>query len=319
MNIYQKMYTDIINLKCSGGNHPKIYKPILILAYFDYCLDNKDLNTSYFSNLICIENFIEYIVLYLRDPKLTEFLSPDIKSDQFAYKNLIHRFREQPLRRIIKDSKDNNFFHNELMIEPKSRKNDDLPRKFGVFIDEEFEYDKMIKVIRDACKKKILNLTSIEIEPNAIEQINSHKNDSTVQNFESLQFENNRIYSHSRTGQSIYRNKMLKKYHNTCAFCSINLPALLIASHAKPWCKSVDLHEKLSENNGLLLCANHDKLFDSGLISYDLNTKQIIFSSKLNDSSIEFHKSSLQKSIDLNFDPQFKKYINYHYEYIFQK
>ena len=42
----------------------------------------------------------------------------------------------------------------------------------------------------------------------------------------------------------------------------------LIASHIKPWskCKS---NQKLDVNNGLLLCPNHDRLFDEGWISFD--------------------------------------------------
>lgn len=49
----------------------------------------------------------------------------------------------------------------------------------------------------------------------------------------------------------------------------------LIASHIKPWAKS-EAKEKLDPDNGLLLCPNHDKLFDSGLISFDDSGKIMI-------------------------------------------
>ena len=54
---------------------------------------------------------------------------------------------------------------------------------------------------------------------------------------------------------------MLKKYHSKCCLCGVDDDALLVASHIKPWAKS-DEHEKLDLDNGLLLCPNHDKLFD---------------------------------------------------------
>ena len=44
--------------------------------------------------------------------------------------------------------------------------------------------------------------------------------------------------------------------------------SMLTASHIKEWAASTDA-EKLDENNGLLLCAHHDALFDKHLITFD--------------------------------------------------
>lgn len=55
----------------------------------------------------------------------------------------------------------------------------------------------------------------------------------------------------------------------------MNNKELLIASHIKPWNKS-DPNEKVNEFNGLLLCPNHDRIFDKGLITFDDNGKIII-------------------------------------------
>jgi predicted restriction endonuclease len=43
---------------------------------------------------------------------------------------------------------------------------------------------------------------------------------------------------------------------------------VLVASHSKKWANSSNA-ERLDPYNGLLLTANVDKLFDSGLISFD--------------------------------------------------
>jgi predicted restriction endonuclease len=50
---------------------------------------------------------------------------------------------------------------------------------------------------------------------------------------------------------------------------------MLIGSHIKRWKDSSDA-EKLDENNGLLLCAHHDALFDKHLISFEDNGDLIV-------------------------------------------
>lgn len=57
--------------------------------------------------------------------------------------------------------------------------------------------------------------------------------------------------------------------------CGLRNERLLIASHIKSWAMSSS-HERLDSRNGLLLCALHDKLFDSGLISFDDNGEIIL-------------------------------------------
>ena len=53
-------------------------------------------------------------------------------------------------------------------------------------------------------------------------------------------------------------------------YVKVSDPKFLIASHIKPWACS-ESGEKLDIDNGLLLCPNHDALFDSGYISFDEN------------------------------------------------
>jgi len=53
------------------------------------------------------------------------------------------------------------------------------------------------------------------------------------------------------------------------------LAAILRASHIKPWAKSSN-HDRLNPDNGLLLAAHVDALFDSGLISFPENGRMIV-------------------------------------------
>jgi hypothetical protein len=107
----------------------------------------------------------------------------------------------------------------------------------------------------------------------------------------------------ARVGQGIFRKKLLTR-SNKCELCGFDYIKLLIASHCKPW-RMCDKFDKLNINNGLLLCPDHDSLFDKGLISFNddgsiilsdiLNSKQYNLLNikgneklKLNDKQVEF-------------------------------
>lgn len=72
----------------------------------------------------------------------------------------------------------------------------------------------------------------------------------------------------ARVGQGYFRDLLINKYSCKCALCNISTKSMLTASHIKEWVSSTDA-EKLDDNNGLLLCAHHDALFDKHLITFD--------------------------------------------------
>jgi putative restriction endonuclease len=65
------------------------------------------------------------------------------------------------------------------------------------------------------------------------------------------------------TAQSIFRKALLKAYNNQCAVCGSTLDFLLEACHIIPWSQTKK-DDRLDVRNGILLCANHHKLFDNG-------------------------------------------------------
>ncbi|WJE53608.1 HNH endonuclease [Bacillus cereus] len=85
----------------------------------------------------------------------------------------------------------------------------------------------------------------------------------------------------SRIGQGKFK-KLLLERECKCALCGVTDPRVLIASHIKPWSESTN-EERLDVNNGLLLCPNHDALFDKHLISFDERGK-IVISETLNET-----------------------------------
>lgn len=92
-----------------------------------------------------------------------------------------------------------------------------------------------------------------------------------IQQVESLpikQTEKERLIK-ARIGQGTFK-KLLIKRECKCALCNVTDPRMLIASHIKPWSISAN-EERLDVHNGLLLCPNHDVLFDKQLISFTMD------------------------------------------------
>ncbi len=118
----------------------------------------------------------------------------------------------------------------------------------------------------------------------------------------------------ARVNQSLYRDMLLKKYKK-CCLCGVAESMVLIASHIKPWSQCT-LEEKVDEHNGLLLCPNHDKVFDRGLITFSKNGN-IMISSELsyNDRIL----LNLREDMKIKISEKSEKYMEYHRQHIFRK
>lgn len=71
-----------------------------------------------------------------------------------------------------------------------------------------------------------------------------------------------------RIGQDLFREGLLDYWEGRCAVLGLAVPALLRASHIKPWADCDRDAERLDVFNGLLLSAHLDAAFDSGLITF---------------------------------------------------
>ena len=79
-----------------------------------------------------------------------------------------------------------------------------------------------------------------------------------------------------RRNQSYFRALVLASYNTKCCITGLDDYRLLIASHIKPWKDSEVENERLSPANGLCLGALHDKAFDRGLITLDVDFRVVI-------------------------------------------
>jgi len=72
----------------------------------------------------------------------------------------------------------------------------------------------------------------------------------------------------ARRGQGTFRSNV-EKVERSCRLTCITNPALLIASHIKPWRSCETPTQRLDGANGLLLTPDADLLFDRGFISFE--------------------------------------------------
>lgn len=112
----------------------------------------------------------------------------------------------------------------------------------------------------------------------------------------------------ARRGQGRFRDDLMTVWERACAVTGLDCPMALKASHVKPWKKS-NGKERLDSNNGLILSANLDALFDGGLISFE-DDGQMRVSSRLSPA----HQVFFGIPAKLRFPPSvaLKRYLQHH-------
>lgn len=117
----------------------------------------------------------------------------------------------------------------------------------------------------------------------------------------------------SRKGQEKFRKLLLTKY-KTCALCGVEASHTR-ASHIKPWASSTD-NERLDIQNGLLLCPNHDYLFDKGLITFK-KTGEILISNTL--SASQQMNFNINQMLRIQMLDEMQQYMAHHRQFIFKQ
>ncbi|WP_068985412.1 HNH endonuclease [Lysinibacillus xylanilyticus] len=116
-----------------------------------------------------------------------------------------------------------------------------------------------------------------------------------------------------RKGQQKYKEVLTPLWNHQCALCGIDLPAMLRASHSKPW-KDSTREERLDAYNGLLLCCNHDALYDKGYIAFDGSGK-IHISERIDEAG--YDKFGIHSKMRVERYEENKKYFKWHKKYVF--
>jgi predicted restriction endonuclease len=127
----------------------------------------------------------------------------------------------------------------------------------------------------------------------------------------------------TRLVQSFFRDAVLSSYEFKCAFCSLDLPELLNASHIIPWSQNVE--RRADPRNGLSLCAIHDRAFDRGLLSVGESFEILLATrARLHSSESRLYLVALLEieSKVLSWPKRFapdSEALAYHREHIFER
>ena len=154
-----------------------------------------------------------------------------------------------------------------------------------------------------------INAVAEDVEDSAY--IESIKNDTEIPETE------RKAIIQSRVGQGTFRKALFEKYQGRCIITGLNHPKLLVASHIKPWAVSSN-RERLSVDNGLLLSATYDRLFDSGLITFDRQGK-IFLSSFIGAENTKRLNLSNDMCFNLRISGNMGEYLDYHNDVLFVK
>lgn len=117
-----------------------------------------------------------------------------------------------------------------------------------------------------------------------------------------------------RLGQQKFREGLLPLWDHKCVLCEIELPALLRASYSKPW-KDGTSSERVDPYNGVLLCCNHDALYENGFIAFD-GQGRLHISSQIAEE--DYEKYSMHSLMKIARTEENKPYFKWHKRHLFK-
>ncbi|MBR3840604.1 MAG: HNH endonuclease [Erysipelotrichales bacterium] len=123
--------------------------------------------------------------------------------------------------------------------------------------------------------------------------------------------------SRTESLQGFYKDNLMQEFKHTCPICGINISYMLIASHIRPFRDCAHLIESSDHSNGIILCKNHDFMFDQGYITFDDNGK-IIISSRL--SRYEYSNYAISEDFvlpEILLSKRRRMFLDYHRKNIF--
>lgn len=142
------------------------------------------------------------------------------------------------------------------------------------------------------------------------------KVETQIINDESLGSTDKEMIVKARIGQGAFRDRLIAKYNGRCIITNLNIPQVLVASHIKPWALCENSAERLSENNGLLLSSTYDRLFDSGLITFNYDGS-IKISSMVSKNNAQILNLNSRNIYDLKNNEIMNGFLDYHHKYVF--
>lgn len=120
-----------------------------------------------------------------------------------------------------------------------------------------------------------------------------------------------------RIGQNVFRQGLLDYWDSRCAITGLAVPALLRASHIKPWADCETDAERLDVYNGLLLAPHLDAAFDCGFITVT-DDGAIVVASELDEAARRLLGIDRPLSVPA-LSERHRAYLPWHRERVFRE
>ncbi|MGT2505604.1 HNH endonuclease [Cupriavidus basilensis] len=160
---------------------------------------------------------------------------------------------------------------------------------FQIHVDWDTDFSCSLDEIRSAGLRQYLDTVTRVVNPQFVyllskklESSGSHSNRERIETEVALELLRDDALSTTerqqliaaRVGQGAFR-AAVQRVESCCRLTQTTDPAMLRASHIKPWRFASNV-ERLDGNNGLLLAPHVDHLFDGGWITFDSTGKLIV-------------------------------------------
>jgi putative restriction endonuclease len=114
----------------------------------------------------------------------------------------------------------------------------------------------------------------------------------------------------ARRGQGLFKQRVMQ-IETRCRITGVDNPNYLLASHCKPWRDSSN-EERLNGENGLLLTASIDHLFDRGFIGFE-DSGNLIISPVAHRPSLQRMGVETERAINVGpFTDGQRDFLNFH-------
>ncbi len=277
---------DIINLKVSDFDEKN-----KILKVSNHCLIPHEISEALlFCKNHSVKNGIDYLIYPILSKRTKKYQSCKSISSLLLEFSRLGEEKKFEVNKIQTSALYENIYLQLLMkeLEPSQNNINRIAKELKVEITTRFKdtFDEWIKWV--LLRKSIDDILA---EAKIIKEIKAYWS-----------------YVEIRIGQSEYREYLIEKYGGKCLMCSVNTNDVLIASHIKEFSQCMG-EEQYDINNGLLLCANHDKLFDRHLISFDVHG-YIMISDSL--SNIDINNLNIDRDFCIDTSLYDEKYMEHH-------
>ncbi len=286
------------------------YKPALLLSIIDSVSSDKLFNEDIdLNNLHIIKKYYEYITY---NYEFWDHITTNHKSKQvwdigikniMVQKQVLTNISSMPASKLMTD---NSIFHfdNETKI-----------IRINLIIDSS-EIEKYKRELINVCIHSLRDSNKNAYE--WLEDNNYNQFKEYIQ--EKIYREPPLVSSKGRGGIQHIFAASIKDRDGKCIICCIDRPELLQACHIKPFSQCSNQIEQVDSNNGITLCANHHKLFDRGLFTFDEKWNIITNDKKLLEDDFNLFFKQYEPCY-LNIKKRFaflNEYLKYHNEKIYK-